>query len=134
MIKTEENKIVMYFVKELLSGVVAGLRTVIETNVLYCLIELNYSLGSMQSLHTLSDDWGVCPFYLPSEFLQLDNITLTVIGQYNKSKPQLVKPYFFYYFLFFIYIFFVCVCFFCLFLFCCCLFLIFILFFCFVLF
>ena len=73
--------------------------------------------------------------YLPSEFLQLENITLTVIGQYNKSKPQLVKPYFFYYFLFFIYIFFLCVCFFCLFLFCCCLFLIFILFFlfCFVL-
>ena len=47
MIKTEENKIVMYFVKELLSGVVAGLRTVIETNVLYYLIELYYSLGSM---------------------------------------------------------------------------------------
>ena len=47
MIKTEENKIVMYFVKELLLGVVAGLRTVIETNVLYCLIELNYSLWSM---------------------------------------------------------------------------------------
>ena len=51
--------------------------------------------------------------YLPSEFLQLENITLTVIGQYNKSKPQLVKPYFFYYFLFlFIFLFFLCVCFF----------------------
>ena len=65
--------------------------------------------------------------YLPSEFLQLENITLTVIGQYNKSKPQLVKTYFFYYFLFlFIFLFFLCVCvFFWLFLFCCCLFLIF---------
>ena len=109
MIKTEENKIVMYFVKKLPSGVVAGLRTVIETNVLYCLIELNYSLGSMQSLHTLSDDWGVCPFYLPSEFLQLENITLTDIGQYNKSKPQLVKPFFFSIF-FYLYFGFFCVC------------------------
>ena len=72
--------------------------------------------------------------YLPSEFLQLENITLTVIGQYNKSKPQLVKPIFFLLFFIFYYIFvFVCV-FFCLFLFCCCLFLVFVLFFCFILF
>ena len=52
--------------------------------------------------------------YLPSEFLQLENITLTDIGQYNKSKPQLVKPFFFlFFFLLFLYIFvFLCVCFF----------------------
>ena len=70
--------------------------------------------------------------YLSSEFLQFDNITLIVIGQYNKSKPQLVKPYFFLLFvIFYLYFcFFVCVSFICLFLFCCCLFLIF---FCFIL-
>ena len=49
--------------------------------------------------------------YLPREFLQLENITLTVIGQYNKSKPQLVKPFFFLlFFIFYLYFcFFVCV-------------------------
>ena len=36
-------------------------------------------------------------FCLPSEFLQLDNIMVTrsIIGVYNKSKPQLVKQIFF---------------------------------------
>ena len=55
-------------------------------------------------------------FCLPSEFLQLDNIMVTrsIIGVYNKSKPQLVKQIFFlllliffiFLFLFFVFFFF----------------------------
>ena len=94
-----------------MTGVEAGLKTVIETNVLYCVMKLNiHQEACRHCTHSVMNGMFV-HLYLPSEFLQLENITLTVIGQYNKSKPQLVKPYFFYYFLSFIYIFvfFVCV-------------------------
>ena len=93
-----------------MTGVEAGLKTVIETNVLYCVMKLNiHQEACRHCTHSVMNGMFV-HLYLPSEFLQLENITLTVIGQYNKSKPQLVKPYFFYYFLSFIYIFVFCVC------------------------